>query len=80
MSEDVSRPRPVVDTALPEDAREDAYRWAAGARHLSAARSDELLRSERLRQAWTRLFWVGLTLAIALGPAGGLPGMVIATI
>lgn len=80
MSEDVSRPRPVVDTALPEDAREDAYRWAAGARHLSAARSDELLRSERLRQAWTRLFWVGLTLAIALGPAGGFLGMAIATI
>lgn len=80
MSEDVSRPRPVVDTALPEDAREDARRWATTAPHLSTERSDGLLRGERLRQAWGRLFWVGLTLAIVLGSAGGFPGMVIATI
>lgn len=80
MSEDVSRPRPVVDTALPEDAREDVRRWATTAPHLSTERSDGLLRGERLRQAWGRLFWVGLTLAIVLGSAGGFPGMVIATI
>lgn len=80
MSEDVSRPRPVVDTALPEDAREDAYRWATTAPHPRAGRSDGLPRSERLRQAWAQLFWVGFTLTIALGLAGGFLGMVIATI
>lgn len=80
MSEDVSRPRPVVDTALPEDAREDAYRRATTAPRPSADRSDELLRAKRLREAWVQLFWVGLTLAIALGLAGGFLGMVIATI
>lgn len=80
MSEDVSRPRPVVDTALPEDAREDAYRWAITAPHRSVARTEELLRSKRLREAWAQLFWVGITLALSLGLAGGFLGMVIATI
>ncbi|MBR8742983.1 hypothetical protein [Nocardiopsis sp. MG754419] len=80
MSEDVSRPRPVVDTALPADVREDAYRRAVTAPHHPMERTERPPRSAHLRDAWAQLLWVGVTLVIASALAGGYLGMIIATI
>ncbi|PWV52944.1 hypothetical protein [Nocardiopsis sp. L17-MgMaSL7] len=81
MSEDVIRPRPVVDTTLPEELREDLLREAVApeSRH---ARDDgqAASRALRLREGGVQLLGVGFTLVLALLTAGWYLGMVIVSI
>lgn len=81
MSEDVIRPRPVVDTALPEELREDIYREAnAPESHRMRADGEAVSRALRLREGGIQLLGVGFTLVLALLTAGWYLGMVIASI
>ncbi|GAA1085860.1 hypothetical protein [Nocardiopsis metallicus] len=81
MSEDVIRPRPVVDTALPEELREDIYREAnAPESHRMRTDGEAVSRALRLREGGVQLLGVGFTLGLALLTAGWYLGMVIASI
>ncbi|MET9708651.1 hypothetical protein ACFW3Z_25495 [Nocardiopsis alba] len=88
MSEDVIRPRTVVDPALPEDVREDLLRAAAIAPHRfhrgTTAEDDDPARTgevhdrlRRLREAWERMSWLVGILTTVLVVAGGRPGIVL---
>lgn len=81
MSEDVIRPRPVVDTALPEELREDIFREAnAPESHRMRTDGEAVSRALRLREGGIQLHGVGFTLVLALLTAGWYLGMVIASI
>ena len=81
MSEDVIRPRPVVDTALSEELREDILREASAPEpHRTRADGDSASRALRLREGGIQLLGVGFTLVLALLTAGWYLGMVIASI
>lgn len=81
MSEDVIRPRPVVDTALPEELREDIYREANSPESpRMRADGEAASRALRLREGGVQLLGVGFTLVLALLTAGWYLGMVIASI
>lgn len=81
MSEDVIRPRPVVDTALPEELREDIYREASTPEsHRMRTDGEAVSRALRLREGGIQLLGVGFTLVLALLTAGWYLGMVIASI
>lgn len=82
MSEDVIRPRPVVDTALPEELREEILRESAPAPSPRHARPDAepLSRALRLGEAGIQLLGVGLTLLVAMVMVGWYLGMVVASI
>lgn len=81
MSEDVIRPRPVVDTALPEELREDIFREAnAPESHRMRTDGEAVSRALRLREGGIQLLGVGFTLVLALLTAGWYLGMVIASI
>ncbi|MFE9245230.1 hypothetical protein [Nocardiopsis sp. NPDC006938] len=81
MSEDVIRPRPVIDTALPDDVREELYRQAAGQEpRRTRDNGAPTSRALRLREGGVQLFGVAFTLVLALLTAGWYLGMVIASI
>ncbi len=81
MSEDVIRPRPVADTALPEELREDLLREAnAPESRRRRAEGENVSRALRLREGGIQLLGVGFTLVLALLTAGWYLGMVIASI
>jgi hypothetical protein len=81
MSEDVIRPRPVVDTALPEELREDLLREANAPESLRT-RTDgaAVSRALRLREGGIQLLGIGFALFLALLAAGWYLGMVIASL
>ncbi|WP_223830620.1 hypothetical protein [Nocardiopsis quinghaiensis] len=81
MSEDVIRPRPVVDPDLPEDQREEVRRKAESPPLFSPRGGGEVLtRLVRIRECGVHLFGVGFTTALALLTAGWYLGMVITSI
>ncbi|MEE2037835.1 hypothetical protein Q8791_11455 [Nocardiopsis sp. CT-R113] len=81
MSEDVIRPRPVVDPSLPEELREEVT-WQARAPDRFPRRYDTEAagRRARLREGGVQLLGVGFTTALALFTAGWYLGMVIVSI
>ncbi|MFJ9557030.1 hypothetical protein ACIRPH_24745 [Nocardiopsis sp. NPDC101807] len=81
MSEDVIRPRPVVDPSLPEELREEVT-WQARAPDRFPRRYDtgSAGRRARLREGGVQLLGVGTTTALALFTAGWHLGMVIVSI
>ncbi|MFD3686589.1 hypothetical protein ACFWTE_17415 [Nocardiopsis sp. NPDC058631] len=81
MSEDVIRPRPVVDPSLPEELREEVT-WQARAPDRFPRRYDTGAagRRARLREGGVQLVGVGFTTALALFTAGWYLGMVIVSI
>lgn len=81
MSEDVIRPRPVVDTTLPEELREDILREASAPEPGRPSDDGEAPgRALRLREGAVQLFGVGFTLVLAMLTAGWYLGMVIVSI
>ncbi|MGW5879238.1 hypothetical protein ACWFMI_22095 [Nocardiopsis terrae] len=79
MSEDVIRPRPVVDPALPEELREGLLRGAdAPAPSRARTEREDAGRALRLREGGIQLLGVGFTLFLALFTAGWYLAMVIA--
>lgn len=81
MSEDVIRPRPVVDPALPEELREGLLRGAdAPAPSRARTEREDASRVLRLREGGIQLLGVGFTLFLALFTAGWYLAMVIASI
>lgn len=81
MSEDVIRPRPVIDPSLPDELREEVT-WQARAPERFPRRYDTeaACRRARLREGGVQLLGVGFTTALALVTAGWYLGMVIVSI
>ncbi|MFD6949313.1 hypothetical protein [Nocardiopsis sp. NPDC060348] len=80
MSEDVIRPRPVVDPDLPEDQREEVLRRAEAPPPVPRGGGEVLTRLVRMRECGIHLFGVGFTTALALLTAGWYLGMLITSI
>ncbi|WP_227014737.1 MULTISPECIES: hypothetical protein [Nocardiopsis] len=81
MSEDVIRPRPVVDPDLPEDQREEVLRKAESPPLFPPRGGGEVLtRLVRIRECGIHLFGVGLTTTLALLTAGWYLGMLITSV